>query len=121
MSKKVLLVDDSQFMRNILKNILINDGFEICGEASNGLEGISKYKELNPDLVMMDIIMDNMNGITSLKKIKEYDKNANIVMCTSMGQKPMILESIKYGAKDFIVKPFRASQITEVVTRNLLN
>lgn len=120
MPKKILVVDDSMFMRKLLSKILETNGYQICGEASNGLEGLNKYIELKPDLVMMDITMDIMDGLTSLKKIKEYDKNATIVMCTAMGQEPMVLESVKYGAKDFIVKPFKNIQITET-TKKLLN
>ena len=117
MSKKILIVDDSQFMRKFLKNILEKDGFTICGEAENGLEGISKYKELKPDLVMMDITMDKVDGIQSLKEIRKYDENAIVVMCSSMSQKPMVLESLKYGAKDFIVKPFESSEISKVAKK----
>lgn len=104
--KTVLIIDDSNFMRTILKNILTQNNFEIIGEANNGLDGIEKYKKLKPDIVTLDITMDKMNGIDCLKNIIEIDNNANVVMCSSNGQMWAIIESIRLGAKDFIIKPF---------------
>lgn len=108
---RFLVVDDSSFMRNILKNILIKEGHEIIGEASNGEEAISKYVELCPDVVTMDITMDYLNGIDALKNIKEINNNANVVMVSAMGQKVFILDSVKNGAKDFIIKPFKREDV----------
>lgn len=116
--KKVLLVDDSFFMKNILSNIMETSGHKVCGQASNGLEAFNRYKELNPDIVFMDITMPIVNGIEGLKMIMSYDKNAKVVMCSSMGQKPFLLEAIENGAKDFIVKPFTQAQIVEAIKKN---
>jgi two-component system, chemotaxis family, chemotaxis protein CheY len=111
----ILIVDDAIFMRTILKNILTQNGYNVIGEASNGNEAYSKYISLKPDLVTMDITMNDLNGIDALKKIKEYDANAKIIMCSAMGQQGMVIDSIKYGAKDFIVKPFNAERVVEAI------
>ncbi|MGM0508789.1 MAG: response regulator [Fusobacteriota bacterium] len=103
---KLLVVDDSLFMRNMLKTVLPKDIFEIVGEASNGREAFEKYQSLNPDLVTMDITMPEMDGISAVKKILSDDSNARIIMCSAMGQKPMVKEALEAGAMDFIVKPF---------------
>lgn len=104
----VLVCDDSTFMRNIIKSVFykLDLNIEVIGEASNGLEAIDKYKELKPDFVTMDIIMDKTNGLEALTKIIDFDKNAKIIMISSMGQKCLIKEAIDLGAIDFIIKPF---------------
>lgn len=117
MSKKVLIVDDAAFMRMMIKDILSKNGYEIAGEAENGLKAIEKYKELVPDLVLMDITMPEMNGIEAVKHIKAIDHNAKIVMCSAMGQQAMVIESIQAGARDFIVKPFQADRVLEAVKK----
>lgn len=114
---KILIVDDSQFMRTIIKNSLKTRGFNDFDEASNGLEALNKYKKTHYDYVTMDITMDTMNGLDSLKAIKEYDNNAKVIMVTSMGQKTLILEAIKYGAIDFIIKPFTNESIDEAIEK----
>ncbi|MEZ5163964.1 MAG: response regulator [Fimbriimonadaceae bacterium] len=106
MAKRILITDDALFMRVTLKNILTQNGYEVVGEAQNGAEAVKLYGELKPDLVTMDITMPEMDGLEALKKIKESDPGATIVMCTAMGQKNMVVEAIQSGAKDFIVKPF---------------
>ena len=116
---RVLVVDDAQFMRMMLKDILIKNGFEIVGEAKNGAEALERYKELKPDIVTLDITMPEVDGITALKNIKEYDPNAKAVMCSAMGQQGMVIESIQAGAKDFIVKPFQADRVIEAVRKAL--
>ena len=116
---KVLVVDDAQFMRMMLKDILIKNGFEIIGEAKNGAEALEKYKELKPDIVTLDITMPEVDGITALKNIKEYDSNVKAVMCSAMGQQGMVIESIQAGAKDFIVKPFQADRVIEAIRKAL--
>jgi two-component system chemotaxis response regulator CheY len=121
MSKRILLVDDAAFMRAMLKDILSKNGFDVVGEGEDGIKGIEKYKELRPDLVIMDITMPNMDGITAVKEIKKLDKAANIIMCSAMGQQAMVLESIKSGAKDFIVKPFKPDVVISAVTKVLDN
>lgn len=116
---KLLVVDDSLFMRQMLKNILPKDQFEVVGEASTGKEAITKYKDLQPDIVTMDITMPDMDGITAVKEIKKMQSDAKIIMCSAMGQKPMIKEALEAGAVDFIIKPFdkdKAIKIIEAVT-----
>ena len=120
MAKRILVVDDAAFMRMMIKDILSKNGYEIAGEAENGLKAIEKYKELMPDLVLMDITMPEMNGIDAVKNIKAIDSGAKIVMCSAMGQQAMVIESIQAGAKDFIVKPFQADRILEKVQAVLL-
>ena len=117
--QKILIVDDSFMMRTMIKNIMSNAGYEVIGEASNGIEAINKYKDIHPDLVTMDITMPELNGIEALKGIREIDKNAKVVMCTAMGQKPMVLDAVKNGAKDFVVKPFSAKDIVRTVDKAL--
>ena len=106
-------------MRVTLKNILIQNGYEVVGEAANGAESVEMYKQLKPDLVTMDITMPEMDGISALKAIKALDPNATVVMCTAMGQKNMVVEAIQAGAKDFIVKPFQPERVMEAVSKLL--
>ena len=117
MGKNILICDDAAFMRMMIKDILTKNGYEVVGEAANGAEGVEKYGLLKPDLVMMDITMPEMNGIDALKKIKESDSNANVIMCSAMGQQAMVIESIQAGAKDFIVKPFQVERVIEAVQK----
>lgn len=111
MSRRVLVVDDAEFMRIKLKDILEKNNYEVAGEAANGYEAIKKYKELNPDIVTMDITMREMDGIAALKAIKEYDESAKVLMCSAMGQQSMVMDAIRVGAVDFIVKPFDTERI----------
>lgn len=117
MSKRILIVDDAAFMRMMIKDILSKNGYEVVGEAENGLKAIEKYKELTPDLVLMDITMPEMDGIEAVKRIKAIDNNAKIVMCSAMGQQAMVIESIQSGARDFIVKPFQAERVLEAIRK----
>jgi len=119
MAKRILITDDALFMRVTLKNILSQNGFEVCGEAQNGVESVKLYQELKPDLVTMDITMPEMDGISALKEIRSKDPNAIIIMCTAMGQKNMVVEAIQAGAKDFIVKPFQPERVLEAVNKLL--
>lgn len=116
---KILIVDDAAFMRMLLKDVLLKYGHEVIGEAGNGIEGYKKYMELKPDLVTLDITMPEVSGIDCLKKIKEADANANVIMCSAMGQQAMVLEAIQAGAKDFIVKPFQADRVAEAIHKVL--
>ena len=117
MAKKVLIVDDAAFMRMLLKDIVTKAGYEVVGEASDGAEAVEKYKELKPDIVTMDITMPEMNGIEATKKIMKIDPNANIIMCSAMGQQMMVVEAIQAGAKDFIVKPFQQGRVVEALSK----
>ena len=117
MDNRILIVDDAAFMRMMIKDILTKNGYKVIGEACNGLDAFEKYGQLKPNLVMMDITMPEMNGIDALKKIKEGDASANVIMCSAMGQQAMVIESIQAGAKDFIVKPFQVERVLEAVQK----
>jgi len=117
MAKKILIADDALFMRVTLKNILKKNGYQVVGEASNGLESLELYQKTKPDLVTMDITMPEMDGITAVRELKKIDPQANIIMCTAMGQKQMVLEAVSAGAKDFIVKPFQPDKVLEAVQK----
>lgn len=117
MAKNILICDDAAFMRMMIKDILTKNGYNVAGEAENGAKAVEKYGELNPDLVLMDITMPEMDGIQALKKIKETDPAALVIMCSAMGQQAMVIESIQAGAKDFIVKPFQADRVLEAVKK----
>ena len=114
---RVLIVDDAMFMRMMLKDILSKNGYEVVGEAANGREAIEKYIELRPDLVLLDITMPEMDGITALKEIKHIDPQAVVVVCSAMGQQNMVIEAIQNGAIDFIVKPFQQNRVLESLQR----
>ncbi|MGM0507858.1 MAG: response regulator [Fusobacteriota bacterium] len=117
MGKKVLIVDDAAFMRMMIKNILTKAGYEVVGEAENGDEGVAKWKELDPDLVTMDITMPEKDGIAAVKEILDQDPDAKVVMCSAMGQQAMVIDAIQAGAKDFIVKPFQPDRVLEAVSK----
>lgn len=119
MANGILIVDDAAFMRMMIKDILTKNGYEIVGEAENGKVAIEKYNELNPELVIMDITMPEVDGIQAVKQIMGTDPQARVVMCSAMGQQAMVIESIQAGAKDFIVKPFQADRIIEAVKKAL--
>ena len=117
MAKNILICDDAAFMRMMIKDILSKNGYNVVGEAENGVKAVEKYDETKPDLVLMDITMPEMDGINALKKIKEKDPNASVIMCSAMGQQAMVIESIQSGARDFIVKPFQADRVLEAVKK----
>lgn len=117
MAIKVLVVDDAAFMRMMVKDILSKNGYEVVGEAENGLKALERYQELKPDLVTMDITMPEMDGISAVKEIKKVDPNAKVIMCSAMGQQAMVIEAIQAGARDFIVKPFQPDRVLEAVRK----
>lgn len=119
MTNRILIVDDAAFMRMMIKDILIKNGFEVVGEAEDGNQAVEKYKELHPDLVTMDITMPEKDGITALKEIREINPQAKIIMCSAMGQQAMVIDAIQAGAKDFIVKPFQADRVMESIQKAL--
>jgi len=119
MSATILIVDDAAFMRMMLKDILQKNGFTVAGEAENGAVAVEKYKELQPNLTIMDITMPEMDGLQSVKEIRKIDSKARIIMCSAMGQQAMVIEAIQSGAKDFVVKPFQAERVVEAVTKAL--
>jgi len=115
LAKTVLITDDTAFMRMTLRNVIQKNGFTVVGEAADGEEAVNKYRELRPDLVTMDITMPKMDGITAIKEIMKFDSNARIIVCSAMGQKPMVIEALNAGARDFLVKPFDAQRVVEAL------
>ena len=115
--RTILLVDDAIFMRNMLKDIFSGDDFEVVGEASNGVEAVERYQELKPDLVTMDIVMPFKSGIEATKEILDSDGEATIIMCSALGQEPLVMEALEAGASDFVVKPFQKDDVLKVVEK----
>jgi two-component system chemotaxis response regulator CheY len=116
---RVLITDDAIFMRKMLSDILTQGGYKVVGEASNGKEGVDLYKKLKPDVVTMDIIMPEMDGIEAVKEIVKTDHDSKIIMVSAMGQQQLVVEAIQAGAKDFVVKPFDAARVLAAVERVL--
>ena len=121
MAKKILLVDDAAFMRKMISDTLSKAGYEELYEAVDGADAVAKYSEIQPDLVIMDITMPNMDGLEALKAIRGADPSASIVMCSAMGQESMVMDAVRSGAKDFIVKPFKPDRVLKTVTSILGN
>jgi len=122
MKKRILVVDDALFMRNLIKSILEEAGFEVCGEASNALEGVKLYRELRPDLVTWDIIMPRMeelDGIAAIKEILSFDSQAKIVVISALGERRLVQEALRYGAKDYVVKPFTKVELLKAIRKIL--
>jgi len=119
MTKKLLIVDDTIFMRRSIRDILDGSEIEIVGEAANGIMGVEMYKELRPDVVTMDITMPEMTGIEALKAIKAFDPQAKVIMVTAIGQEGVVKEAILYGAKTFIVKPFKKEYFYQTLCKVL--
>jgi two-component system chemotaxis response regulator CheY len=115
--KNILVVDDAAFMRAMIKNMLMKNGFNIVGEAGNGLTGVEKYKELNPDIITLDITMPEMDGIAALKEIIKINPSANVIMVSAMGQEGLVKESIISGAKGFIIKPFKEAKLISALSK----
>ncbi|MBU5441266.1 response regulator [Paenibacillus sp. MSJ-34] len=117
--KSVMVVDDEVFARTMLKSVLTSNGFRIAAEAADGDEAVALYQKVRPDLVTMDIAMPGMDGLTALKRIKGLDPHAKIIMCSAIQQKTIILEAIRLGAKDYIVKPCHGAEIIETIDKLL--
>ena len=116
---KILLVDDAAFMRKVIKDTLSKAGYTDLHEAVDGADAVEKYNSLKPDLVLMDITMPNMDGLEALKAIRAKDGSANVVMCSAMGQESMVMDAVRSGAKDFIVKPFKPDRVISTVGKIL--
>jgi len=120
MNKRVMIVDDALFMRNMLRDIFSRTaGFEVAGEAADGREAVEQFRQLRPDLVTMDIVMPRQSGLEALEQIVSVDPTAKVIMCSALGQEALILDAVKAGAKDFIVKPFQEQKVLEVARRVL--
>jgi two-component system chemotaxis response regulator CheY len=116
---RILVADDAAFMRMMIKNILTQNGHVVVGEAENGAEAVARYAELKPDVTTMDITMPEKDGIAALKEILAGDPAAKVVMCSALGQEAKVIESIRSGAKDFVVKPFQQDRVLSAVTKAL--
>ena len=116
---RVLVVDDAAFMRKMLSDVLAKAGHEVVGEAGNGVEAVARFQELKPDLMTLDITMPEKDGLTALAEIVAADPSARVVMCSALGQEAKVLEAIKLGAKDFVVKPFQPDRVIEAVGKAL--
>lgn len=114
---KVLIVDDTKFIRLKIKEIVEKIGMEVVGEASNGEEGLTQFIERKPDVVTLDITMPVKNGIETLKEMIAINSKANVIICSAMGQQKLVVEAIENGAKDYIVKPFEESKVIEAIHR----
>ncbi len=119
MLKRVLIADDAAFMREMLRDILTEGGFEIAAEAIDGNEAIELFQEHTPDLVMLDIVMPRKSGLEALKEIMALSPSACIVMCSALGQETLVMDALEAGASDFIVKPFKPDKVLEVVGKAL--
>lgn len=117
MAGRILITDDAAFMRHMLRNILEKAGYEVTGEAANGNECVQAYKDLRPDVAILDITMPQKDGIEAAREIRAFDPDAKIIMCSALGNETKIVEALEAGAKDFIVKPFDATRITEALKR----
>ncbi len=111
----ILVVDDSLYLRVMIKKILKKIGHTIVAEAGNGLEAIEMYKEHKPDLVTMDVVMPKLNGLLAIKEILQLDPSSNIIIVTALGHEPMIREALRIGAKDFVIKPFKQDELVNAV------
>ncbi len=117
----ILIVDDSRTSRRILRAILEDAGHMIVAESADGEAGYLNYKELKPDLVTMDITMPKLDGIESLQLIRKYDDNAKVIMITAAGQKEKMVQAVKYGAAEFIAKPYDAEEVVRIVAKTVGN
>ncbi len=116
---RVLVVDDAAFMRKVLGDALASGGHEVIAEAGNGAEAVERFQELRPELTTLDITMPEKDGLAALAEIMAIDPAARVVMCSALGQEVKVLESIKLGAKDFVVKPFQPARVLEAVEKAL--
>ncbi len=116
---RVLVADDASFMRQMIREIVESEGFEVCGEASDGVEAVDEFKRLQPDVVTMDIVMPRKSGIDAVRGIIALDSGACVVMCSALGQETLVAEAIQAGAKDFIVKPFKPDAVIETLKKVL--
>jgi len=119
MAVNVLIVDDLAFIKIVLRDIIEKAGFRVVGEASNGEQAITLYQDTRPDVVLMDITMPGMDGLTALKKIRELDAAARVIICSALGQQQLIVQAIQLGAADFIVKPFQAQRVVSALKKAL--
>ena len=116
---RILVADDASFMRQMIREIVEAEGYEVCGEASDGIEAVEQFKELHPYICTMDIVMPRRSGIDAVRGIVELDPTARVVMCSALGQETLVTEAMEAGAKDFIVKPFKPTSVLETLKKVL--
>lgn len=119
MKARVLIADDASFMRQMIREIIEEEGYEVVGEATNGIEAVSQFEELSPDLVTMDIVMPKCSGIDAVRDIMKGNPSARVVMCSALGQETLVMEALQAGARDFIVKPFKAENVIATLKKVL--
>ncbi len=119
MSERILIVDDAAFMREMLCDLLTEEGYQIAAQAADGDEAVAAYAEHSPDLVMLDIVMPRKSGLEALREIVAYDSEAKVVMCSALGQESLVMEALDAGAKDFVVKPFKPDRAIDVIKKVL--
>ena len=119
MSERILIVDDAAFMREMLCDLLTEEGYQIAAEAADGDEAVAAYAEHSPDLVMLDIVMPRKSGLEALREIVAHDPEAKVVMCSALGQESLVMEALEAGAKDFVVKPFKPDRALDVIKKVL--
>ncbi len=119
MAKRVLIVDDAVSMRAQLRDIFTEAGFEVVGEATHGLDAVDLYVSLRPDLITMDVVMPYKNGIEATREILAIDRRAVVLICSALGQEPLVMEAIEAGASDFVLKPFHPEQVLDAVGKLL--
>jgi two-component system chemotaxis response regulator CheY len=119
MAERILIVDDAAFMREMLRDLLTEEGYQIAAEAADGEEAVSAYGEHSPDLVMLDIVMPRKSGLEALREIVANDPEARVVMCSALGQESLVMEALDAGAKDFVVKPFKPDRAIDVIKKVL--
>ena len=119
MTTRILIVDDNRLTREQLKDILVADGFEIAGEAIQGREAVKQYQDLKPDLVIMDIVMPDMDGVRATRAILKADPDAKIVICSVLGRESLVMDAIDAGAKDYVGKPFEGADVIQAIKRAL--
>jgi len=117
MKARVLIADDASFMRQMIREIIEPEGYEVVGEATDGVEAVEQYEQLDPDLVTMDIVMPKRSGIDAVKGILAEDAQAQVVMCSALGQETLVQEALQAGAKDFIVKPFKPDAVLSTLNK----
>ena len=116
---RVLIVDDAAFMRKMLGDVLAKGGHEVIGEGANGTEAVAQYQALRPDIMTLDITMPEKDGLAALREILTLEPSAKVVMCSALGQESKVLEAVKLGARDFVVKPFQPARVLEAVGKAL--
>jgi two-component system chemotaxis response regulator CheY len=119
MAKRVLIVDDASFMRSMLREIFVEAGYDVVGEATHGVEAVQRYEELRPDLTTMDIVMPYKNGVEATREIVRTHPQAVVVICSALGQEALVLEALEAGAADFVVKPFRGEDVLAMARKVL--